>query len=104
MCSPARPPVAAPSTFHGFVLTATVAGLFAVATGCEAPVEKSAWEKAGATTSEAVEDAKEVAVETAEDGWEAIKDSSGKAWDTTRKKSAAALEEVKKAAGIVNEQ
>jgi hypothetical protein len=99
----ARSPVAAPPRVRGFLLTATAVGLLAVIGGCEAPAEKSAWERAGAETSKAVEDAKRAAAEKAEDGWEAIKESTEKAWDTTKKTSVAAVDEVKKAAGVSEE-
>ena len=101
---PARSTTAAPPPVRGFLLAATVTGLLAAVAGCEAPAEKSAWEKAGATTSEAVEDAKRAAAESAEDGWQAIKESSEKAWDSTKKTSVAVLEEAKKAAGVVSEE
>ena len=100
---PARSTTAAPHPARGFLLAATVAGLFAVVAGCDSPAEKSAWEKAGATTSEAIEDARKAAAESAEDGWQAIKDGSERAWETTKKTTENAVEEVKKTAGVTEE-
>lgn len=100
---PARSTAATPHPARGVVLAATVAGILTVLAGCESPAEKSAWEKAGATTSEAIEDARKAAAESAEDGWQAIKDGSEKAWETTKRTTANAVEEVKKTAGVSEE-
>lgn len=101
---PARSTSAAPLPVGGFLLAATLTALLTVAAGCESPSQQSAWEKAGATTSEAVEDAKKAAAESAEDGWQAIKDGSEKVWDSTKRTSVAVLEKAKEATGVVSEE
>lgn len=100
---PARSTAAAPHPVRGVVLAVTVTGLFTVLAGCESSAERSAWEKAGATTSRAVEDAKKAAAESAEDGWQVIKDGSEKVWETTKRTTSNAVEEVKKTAGVSEE-